>query len=78
MSRYGHLHQQIREALLPSAYGAPCLHCGETMRPGEALDLDHTTDGAGYRGMVHSSCNRREGGRRGNQAGRGSPRSRDW
>jgi hypothetical protein len=39
---------------------------GGTMLPGQALDLDHTADGAGYRGFAHASCNRREGARRGN------------
>jgi hypothetical protein len=31
-----------------------------------ALDLDDRADGRGYRGMVHASCNRAEGARRGN------------
>jgi hypothetical protein len=66
MSRYGRRHRAIRAALLPEALGRPCLHCGRPMLPGQALDLDHRADGAGYRGMVHAVCNRAEGGRRGN------------
>jgi hypothetical protein len=38
------------------------------MQEGQALDLDHTADGAGYRGMVHATCTRREGAMRGNAA----------
>jgi len=38
------------------------------MLEGQALDLDHTADGEGYRGMAHSRCNRSEGARRGNAA----------
>jgi hypothetical protein len=68
--RYNYRHQQIRKALLADAYWSPCLHCGQTMIPGQALDLDHTADGGGYRGMVHASCNRRDGARRGNAARR--------
>jgi hypothetical protein len=64
--RYGHRHQQIRRALIGDAYGTACLHCGGLMLPGQALDLDHRAGGDGYRGMVHASCNRSEGGRRGN------------
>lgn len=68
--RYGYRHQRIRATLLPEAYGRVCLHCGQPMLPGQALDLDHTADGSQYRGMVHSRCNRREGARRGNSARR--------
>lgn len=63
--RYGARHQSVRAALLPAAYGQPCPHCGETMWPGQALDLDHVPGTALYRGMAHAVCNRREGGRRG-------------
>jgi hypothetical protein len=65
MGRYGYLHRLIRAALLPQAFGRPCLHCGRPMLPGQRLDLDHTADRSGYRGMTHASCNRREGARRG-------------
>ena len=62
--RYGYTHQRIRKALLPFAYGRRCHFCGALMLPGQALDLDHTVDQTGYRGMAHSSCNRRDGARR--------------
>jgi hypothetical protein len=58
---YGYQHQRLREALLPTAYGTPCPRCGETMLPGQPLDLDHDDDRTGYRGMAHASCNRRAG-----------------
>jgi hypothetical protein len=63
--KYGHHHQKVRATLLPFAYGKPCIHCGRIMLPGEALALDHSVDGSFYRGIVHSTCNSREGGRRG-------------
>jgi hypothetical protein len=34
------------------------------MLPGQELDLDHTPDGRGYRGMSHARCNRSDGGKR--------------
>jgi hypothetical protein len=68
--RYGYRHAQIRAALLPEAWGELCLHCGRVMHEDQALDLDHRADGDGYRGMVHATCNRREGARRGNAAKR--------
>lgn len=67
VNRYGHYHRKVRRALLPFAYGRPCLHCGQLMLPGQRLALDHTADGSAYRGIVHGSCNESEGGRRGNQ-----------
>jgi hypothetical protein len=36
------------------------------MLPGQALDLDHRDDRAGYLGMSHSTCNRQAGARLGN------------
>ena len=68
--RYGYRHQQIRRALLEGAFGCACVHCGRVMLPGQPLDLDHSADGGGYRGIVHASCNRSEGARRGNAARR--------
>jgi hypothetical protein len=64
---YSGPHQAIRRALLPDAYGRPCPRCGLPMVPGQALDLDHRDDRAGYLGMSHSRCNRRAGGRLGNE-----------
>jgi hypothetical protein len=44
------------------------------MWPHEDLELDHTEDRTGYRGIAHASCNARDGARRGN-ALRISPRA---
>ena len=63
--KYGTRHQKVRAAMLPFAYGRPCVHCGQPMLAGQELHLDHTPDGVGYRGMVHKFCNESEGGRRG-------------
>jgi hypothetical protein len=65
VSGYGGPHQATRRALLPDAYGRRCPRCGLPMLPGQALDLDHTDDRAGYLGMSHAICNRRAGGRLG-------------
>ncbi|MFJ9114470.1 endonuclease domain-containing protein [Streptomyces sp. NPDC102394] len=70
---YGYSHQALRRALLPDAYGKPCPHCGKPMLRGQSLDLDHTPDRSGYRGMAHASCNRADGARRGN-----ARRKRRW
>ena len=72
-SKYDSEHERIRKELLPFAYGKSCHLCGETMKQGDDLDLDHTPDGTGYRGMTHSSCNRRDGARRQRTA-----HSREW
>lgn len=76
---YDRAHELTREALLPAAYGTPCIYCGNRMWPHEALVLDHTADRTGYRGIVHADyrdCpaggNAAEGARRGN-LGRTSP-----
>lgn len=63
---YGYQHQKLRRSLLAQAYGQPCPLCGLPMVPGQTLDLDHTPDRAGYRGIAHASCNRSDGARRGN------------
>lgn len=70
---YGYQHQQIRKAELMRAYGLPCHLCGEIMRPGQKLHLDHTPDRTRYRGMAHASCNRKDGSRRGAERRRGKP-----
>ena len=77
---YGVEHQRLRAELLPHAYGTTCHLCGHVMQYGQALDLDHTPDRTAYRGMVHASCNRRDGARRGNRMRKRklSAPSRDW
>lgn len=77
---YGYTHQELRRTLLPYAYGQPCPRCGETMRPGQPLDLDHTEDRSAYTGMAHRSCNRRAGAHKRDRMRR-APRpqvTRDW
>jgi hypothetical protein len=54
---YGHQHQQVRKALLPQAYGTPCVRCGYTMLPGQVLHLDHNSTRTGYLGFAHAKCN---------------------
>jgi hypothetical protein len=81
---YGRPHRRLRARLLPSAYGTPCVLCGEVMSEGEPLHLDHTEDRLGYRGFAHASCNILDGARRGGQrerarrlaTGRRTPRKR--
>lgn len=64
---YGSAHQRLRRELLPSAYGTPCVLCGEVMTEDQTLHLDHTVDRSAYRGFAHAKCNLREGSARGNQ-----------
>lgn len=61
---YGWTHQQARrDAIRDMDDGAPCGRCGQPMWRSQAklLDLDHTDDRAGYRGLAHRACNRRAG-----------------
>lgn len=61
---YGWGHQQARAAALRRLRdGDPCTRCGQPMSRAEArlLDLDHTDDRAGYRGLAHAGCNRSAG-----------------
>jgi len=44
--------------------GQPCARCGQPMYVSQLLDLDHTDDRAGYLGLSHRSCNRRDGQRK--------------
>ena len=79
-SGYGWLHKQLRAQLLPYAYGRLCHFCHRPMMPGQPLDLDHTDDRSSYRGIAHSTCNRRQGAEITNAAKRSkkAQRSRDW
>jgi len=72
-AKYGYDHQRIRKELLPMAVGKECHLCGEVMRQGQELDLDHTADGKAYRGMTHAACNRSDGARR-----QKAKHSREW
>jgi hypothetical protein len=60
---YGNKHQKLRKALLPSAYGTPCVRCGHPMLPGQELHLDHNDTRTGYIGFSHGGrchiCGRR-------------------
>ena len=51
-------------AMLPGAAGSPCVRCGLPIEDGQPVDLDHSDDGLGYRGLAHASCNRRAGAQR--------------
>lgn len=81
---YGRAHRDLRDALLPYAYGKPCPKCGTTMHPPthpayRPLDLGHTEDRKGYTGIEHADCNRSAGATLGNRRrGRRNVRSRDW
>lgn len=64
---YGSKHQRIRRETIDAAYDTPCHFCGDLMLVGQSLHLDHTEDGAEYRGFAHAHCNQRDGGLRGNE-----------
>jgi hypothetical protein len=61
---WGNQHQKLRKALLPSAYGTPCVRCGLPMLPGQKLHLDHNDDRTGWLGFSHQSCNLRAAARK--------------
>lgn len=64
---YDHRHRRIRQALLAALVpGTPCPHCQRPMHPDQHLDLDHTDDRRGYRGLAHASCNRAAGAKKRN------------
>jgi hypothetical protein len=50
---WGNQHQKLRKALLPQAYGTPCVRCGHVMLPGQELHLDHNDTRTGYLGFSH-------------------------
>ena len=85
---YGYGHQKARAAALGALIdGAPCGRCGGPMWRAQArhLDLDHTEDRAGYRGLAHRKCNRSAGQakamrlkRTHAQPSTPTPRSRNW
>nr|PZN17672.1 MAG: hypothetical protein DIU80_24105 [Chloroflexota bacterium] len=65
---YGYQHQRARvRALAALVPGTPCPRCGQPMYRDQPLDLDHTDDRTGYRGLAHRSCNRRAGALKSNR-----------
>jgi len=83
---YGRRHQQIRRTLLLAladrvAAGITdlCPRCQHPIHPNQPLDLDHTDDRSGYRGLAHRTCNRRAGAEKTNRMRRARPvTSRQW
>lgn len=59
--RYGAAHRRTRAATVDQAIGRLCVRCGQVIRPGQAVHLDHRDDGDGYAGYSHASCNVRAG-----------------
>lgn len=60
-------HKTLRKRLLADLArrpGQPCARCGQPMHMSQLLDLDHTDDRAGYLGLSHRACNRRDGQRK--------------
>lgn len=56
---YDSKHQQLKAELLRQWQpGDPCAHCGQPMTSKTGLDLAHTGDRTGYRGLAHAACNR--------------------
>ena len=63
---YGGDHQRTRREHLDAFIdGQRCPFCDQPMYASQQLDLDHTTDRSGYRGLAHMHCNRSEGAKRG-------------
>jgi hypothetical protein len=73
---YGRKHRELRQRLLPLAYGTPCVRCGSPMNKGDALDLDHSDDRATYKGFAHAACNRRAGAYKVNRSHPENPQPR--
>lgn len=56
---YGSAHQQARAQYLAAWQpGDPCAHCEQPMWTKDGLDLAHTENRTGYRGLAHDVCNR--------------------
>jgi hypothetical protein len=57
---YGHLHRQLRaQAIATYQPSDLCWRCLEPLGPDPTvLDLGHTDDRTGYRGLEHADCNR--------------------
>jgi hypothetical protein len=61
----GHITMRAQYARLVKSGQAVCVRCGLPIAPGAPFDLDHDATRAGYLGVSHRTCNRREGGKRG-------------
>jgi hypothetical protein len=72
---YGWQHQKARAAAIARFVdGDPCARCGQPMHGDpRALQLDHSDDRTGYRGLAHAVCNLRAGARKGNAMRSGPP-----
>ena len=85
----GHKHRQLREQLLPGAYGTLCPYwgfdpqCVGVMLRGQNLHLDHgipralgghTADGTGR--IAHGACNVRAGAALAHKLRKASPKPR--
>lgn len=56
---YGSQHRAKRAALLAAMQdGDPCALCGQAMSRGDSIDLAHSADRTGYKGLAHARCNR--------------------
>ena len=56
---YGSAHQQAKLRYLAAWQpGDACAHCQQPMMSSAGLDLAHTEDRTGYRGLAHAECNR--------------------
>lgn len=66
---YDSAHDRLRARWAPRvARGqVDCARCGQRIRRGQAWDLGHTDDRAGYNGPEHAQCNRAAGGRKAHQ-----------
>lgn len=56
---YGTPHQQLRATLMAQwKPGNPCARCHKPMWNRNTIDLGHTDNRTGYRGLEHLACNR--------------------
>lgn len=56
---YGRRHELERQRQLAQwACGQPCALCGKPTHDKTRLDLAHTSDRKGWRGLAHDTCNR--------------------
>jgi len=66
---YGTAHMKARTRYLAALRdGQLCHFCQQPMFRSQQLDLDHTPDRKGWKGLSHRACNRRAGAINGNRA----------